>query len=62
MLSVAVTGSAGAFGRRVVNDLVAEPSVVRVVAIDRRPQQISSDKVESVRVELSNSGTGDRTN
>jgi nucleoside-diphosphate-sugar epimerase len=64
MLSVAVTGSAGALGRRVVNDLVAEPSVVRVVAIDRRPQQLSSEKVESVRVDASNSGdqaTGELT-
>ena len=58
MLSVAVTGSAGALGRRVVDDLVAEPSVVRVVAIDRRPQRLSSEKVESVRIELS--GTGDQ--
>jgi nucleoside-diphosphate-sugar epimerase len=58
MLSVAVTGSAGALGRRVVEDLVAEPSVVRVIAIDRRPQRLSSEKVESVRIDLS--GTGDQ--
>ncbi|MFW2384156.1 MAG: NAD-dependent epimerase/dehydratase family protein [Acidimicrobiales bacterium] len=56
MLSVAVTGSAGALGRRVVNDLVNEPSVVRVVAIDRRPQELSSEKVESVRIELFKGG------
>ena len=53
MLSVAVTGSAGALGERVVNDLVNEPAVVRVVAIDRRPQRHASEKVESVRIELS---------
>ncbi len=56
MLSVAVTGSAGALGRRVVNDLVNEPTIARVVAIDRRPQRHSSEKVESIRIELTNGG------
>jgi nucleoside-diphosphate-sugar epimerase len=56
MLSVAVTGSAGALGRRVINDLAYDPSVVRVVAIDRRPQRLSSEKVESVRIDVSEGG------
>ncbi len=56
MLSVAVTGSAGALGRRVVNDLVNEPTVARVVAIDRHPQRLSSEKAESVRIDISDDG------
>ncbi len=53
MLSVAVTGSAGALGRRVIDDLVEDGSVARIVAIDRRPQRHASDKVEPVKIELS---------
>ena len=52
MLSVAVTGSAGALGRRVVDELLRNPSIVRIVAIDRRPQRPPSDTVEAVRLDL----------
>lgn len=36
MTSIAVTGASGALGRRLVDRLLAEPTVERVVAIDRR--------------------------
>ena len=52
MLSVAVTGSAGALGRRVIDDLAANDAIARIVAIDRRPHRHASEKVESVKVEL----------
>ncbi len=53
MLSVAVTGSAGSLGKRVVDLLVQDQSVYRVVAIDRRHQRSTDDKVSAVRLELS---------
>lgn len=53
MLSVAVTGSAGALGRRVIDDLVEDATIARIVAIDRRPQRHASEKVESIKIELS---------
>ncbi|MEM9564208.1 MAG: NAD-dependent epimerase/dehydratase family protein [Actinomycetota bacterium] len=64
MASIAVTGSSGAVGRRVLNTLVDEPSVDRLVAIARRPQspptgnrQADDDsappaEVESLRLDL----------
>ena len=54
-MSVAVTGSAGALGRRVVEELVGDPEVYRVVAIDRRPQRVVDDKVAVVRMAISES-------
>jgi nucleoside-diphosphate-sugar epimerase len=53
MLSVAVTGSAGALGKRVVARLVQDPDVYRVVAIDRRHQRSTADKVTALGLELS---------
>lgn len=52
MISVAVTGSAGALGQRVVNRLVQEPDVYRVVAIDRRSQRDGDDKVTTIKLGL----------
>ena len=46
MRSIAVTGSAGAVGRRLIRLLVEDRAVERVVAIDRRPAPVSTGDVD----------------
>ncbi|NNF54991.1 MAG: NAD-dependent epimerase/dehydratase family protein [Acidimicrobiales bacterium] len=53
MLSIAVTGSAGALGKRVVQELLGDPDVYRVVAIDRRLQRATDDKMTVTRMAIS---------
>jgi nucleoside-diphosphate-sugar epimerase len=52
MSHIAVTGAAGPVGRRVVARLLEDPTVQRVVAIDREPFGGTDDRVESHRVQL----------
>ncbi len=40
MVSILVTGAAGAIGKRVVSRLIDNPSVTRVVALDRQNQEL----------------------
>lgn len=54
MLSVAVTGAAGPVGRRLVEILIADTAVERVVALDRAFERSypSDDKLERVTLQL----------
>ena len=52
MSNIAVTGAAGPVGRRLVDRLLADPGVDRVVVIDRDRISVSDDRVEMHRVHL----------
>lgn len=52
MRAIAVTGAAGAVGRRTLRQLAAHPDVDRIVAIDRVAQPAPVAKVEAVRLDL----------
>ena len=45
MTIVAVTGSSGSLGRVLIDRLITEPSIERIVAIDRRAPDMPADKV-----------------
>ena len=55
MKTVAVTGAAGGLGRRVLPLVLADPSVGRVVALDRSPIPTNGDRVEAHRLDLARS-------
>ncbi len=55
MKTVVVTGAAGGLGRRVLPLVLADPSVGRVVAIDRSPVASNGDRVEAHRLDLARS-------
>ncbi len=52
MNAIAVTGAAGAVGHRTIRQLASEPTVDRVVAIDRVGQTSPNSKVDAVRLDL----------
>lgn len=52
MVSIVVTGAAGAVGRRTVRQLAADPSVERIVALDRQPFVGGGSRVEAHRIDL----------
>ena len=56
MTSIAVTGASGALGRRLVDRLLEDPTVERVVAIDRRsfprPADVDPDRLVSLRLDV----------
>jgi len=52
VISIVVTGAAGAVGQRTVRQLAADSSVDRVVALDRVPFPGSNPKIESHKVDL----------
>ncbi len=52
MRAIAVTGAAGAVGRRTLRQLAAHPDIDRIVAIDRVSQASPVAKVEAVRLDL----------
>ncbi len=52
MRAIAVTGAAGAVGRRTLRQLAARPDIDRIVAIDRVAQPAPVTKVEVVRLDL----------
>jgi UDP-glucose 4-epimerase len=45
---VAVTGASGYIGERIVNRLLAEPSIARVIGIDVKPSRADHEKLTSV--------------
>ena len=49
---VVVTGAAGALGRRVIARLNADPTVERVVALDRRPDPAAEAPVDLLTADL----------
>ena len=55
MKTVAVTGAAGGLGRRVLPLVLADPSVGRVVALDRLPIPTNGDRVDAHRLDLARS-------
>ena len=52
MSNVAVTGAAGPVGRRLVDRVLADPGVERLVTIDRERVSFSDDRVEPHRIHL----------
>jgi nucleoside-diphosphate-sugar epimerase len=52
VISVAVTGVSSAVGRAIVARLDAEPSVTRIVGIDRQPPPMPPAKLDFVRADL----------
>ncbi|MEZ5225552.1 MAG: NAD-dependent epimerase/dehydratase family protein [Acidimicrobiales bacterium] len=52
MRAIAVTGAAGALGRRTLRQLAAHPDIDRIVAIDRVAQASPVAKVEYLRLDL----------
>ncbi len=52
MVSIAVTGASGAVGKRVMRLLVDEPSIERIVAIDRRRPTTVDPSVEPHQLDL----------
>ena len=52
MRAIAVTGAAGAVGRRTLRQLSAHPDIDRIVAIDRVAQPSPVAKVELIRLDL----------
>ena len=52
MSIIAVTGAAGPVGRRVVDRLLADPDVRRIVAIDRERFSVADERVDIHRVHL----------
>lgn len=52
MTAVAVTGAAGPVGRRLIQRLCDDPSVAKVIAIDRRGLRATDDKVVTHKVQL----------
>ena len=57
MKRIAVTGAAGYIGRRLIDHIVADPTVEAVLALDIRPLQHPSPKVTSVRHDVTESMT-----
>ena len=52
MVSIVVTGAAGAVGLRTIRQLAADPSVEKIVALDRLPFPGDNPRVEAHRVDL----------
>jgi nucleoside-diphosphate-sugar epimerase len=56
--TVVITGAAGGLGRRVLPRLLDDPTVDKVVVLDRAPMRTNGDRVEAHQVDLARSDLG----